>query len=164
MKNGAHPDWQAIKLDYIQNQEMTQESLAKKWRVTTDQVRGRAFREKWARARENYAAAYSERLQQLAIRSDAPKMLMALNTQVLKDSERVRVFLRIRLDEGGLSPVELRCVAAAFAELYRMDRLALGASTDNVAVASTQASQYDNMSEEELLKELRQVRERVAIE
>jgi hypothetical protein len=163
MKNGSHPDWQAIKLDYIQNQEMTQESLAKKWKVTTDQVRGRAFREKWARARENYAAAYSERLVQLSIRSDAPKMLAALNDQVLKDSERVRVILRLKLDDEGITVVELRCVAAAFAELYRMDRLALGASTDNVAVASN-ASRYDSMSEEELLKELQQVRERVAIE
>jgi hypothetical protein len=173
MKAATQPDWAAIRLDYIKNQEMTQESLAEKWGVTPDQVRGRAYREKWAQAREDYSAQYAERLTQLSIRNDAPVMLKALNEKVLKQSEELRVMLNMKLkmrDAQGkivvrpdVSIIELRCACAAFAELFRMDRLALGASTDNVAVASTQSS-YDNMTEEQLVEELRQVRQRVGIQ
>ena len=170
----SQEQWQEIKLDYIRDTTLTQESIAKKYGVTTDQIRGRAFREKWARARENYSAQYAERLQQLSIRKDAPEMLKALNEKQLKQSDELRVMLNMKLKmrdaEGkivvrpGVTIIEIRCAVAAFAELYRMDRLALGASTDNVGAASTSPTNYDSMSEDELLEELRQVRSRVTIQ
>jgi hypothetical protein len=165
--------WEEIRQDYLRDTTLTQSALAEKWGVSYHQVKNKAHREDWARARENYAAQYAERLQQLTIRNDAPKLLQAINDKQLKQCEELRVILNMKLkmqDVSGkvvprpdINIIEVRCAVAAFAEIYRMERLALGASTDNVAVASTSANAYDNMSEEELLAELREVRQRVGL-
>jgi hypothetical protein len=152
---------------------MTQESLAKKWGVSPHAIRGRSYREKWGAAREEFARQYADRLQQLSIRNDAPALIRSLNTKQLRQSDELRVMLNAKLktrDAEGkvvvrpdVSIMEIRCAVAAFAELYRMDRLALGASTDNLAPATSQ-SKYDEMTEEQLLEELKQVRSRFTIQ
>jgi hypothetical protein len=173
MGKASQTDWAKIKLEYCKNSIVTAQQLADQFGVSVFAVRHKIEREKWAAARESYAAQYENRLRNLAIRNDAPQMLQAINDKQLKQCEELRVILNMKLKmqdgSGKVVPrpdvniIEVRCAVAAFAEIYRMERLALGASTDNVAVASTSANAYDNMSEEELLAELREVRQRVGL-
>jgi transposase-like protein len=173
MAHYSQHDWAAIRQDYLQNKEMTQESLAKKWGVSPHAIRGRSYREKWGRAREEFARQYAERLQQLCLRKDAPEMIRALNTKHLQQCDELRymlnVLLKIRDKDGkmvlrpGVTIDQVARAVTAFAEVYRMERLALGASTDNVMTAVA-PNRYDEMSEEELIEELRQVRQRVTIQ
>jgi hypothetical protein len=166
-------NWSAIKQDFCQDPTLSQQQLAAKWGVSYGALRGRCYRDNWPAARESYAAQYAEKLQQLTMRQDAAALIRGLNDKQFKQSDELRVMLNMKLkmrDGQGkivvrpdVSIIELRCACAAFAELFRMDRLALGASTDNVAVASTQ-SRYDDMTEEQLMEELRQVRKRVTIQ
>jgi hypothetical protein len=173
MAKTSQPDWAAIRQDYLQNKEMTQESLAKKWGVSPHAIRGRSYREKWGAAREEYARQYADRLMQQSIRKDAPEMIRALNTKQLAESDELRVMLNMKLkmrDGQGkivvrpdVSLAEIRLACAAFAELFRTDRLALGASTDIHTPGVVSKDRYSEMSEEELLEELKQVRKRVVI-
>jgi hypothetical protein len=173
MGKPAQVEWEKVKLEYCKNSTVTAQQLADQFGVSVYSVRHKIERERWAAARESYSAQYAERLRSLSIRNDAPQMLQAINDKQLKQCEELRVILNMKLKmqdaSGKIVPrpdvniIEVRCAVAAFAEIYRMERLALGASTDNVAVASTSANAYDNMTEEELLAELKEAQQRLGL-
>jgi transposase-like protein len=167
MKPLSQFDWVAIKQDYIEHNHLSQEDIAEKYGCTVDQVRNRAWRDQWARAREDFAQQRSQRLTELSLRKDATVLLRELNDEHLKQSKELRYMLNAKLktrDEHGnivvrptVTVQEIVRAIAGFCELFRMDRLALGASTDNLTPAFPQ-NKYDDMSEDELVAELRRVR------
>jgi hypothetical protein len=161
------PDWVMVQQWYIEHPEATQEDTAKQFGVTYDQVRGRALRGKWAQARGAFAQQRSQRLTEAALRKDAAQLIRELNDEHLKQSKELRYMLNAKLktrDEQGnivvrptVTVQEIVRAIAGFCELFRMDRLALGASTDNLTPAFPQ-NKYDDMSEDDLIAELRRVR------
>jgi hypothetical protein len=160
-------DWRAIKTDYVQNPNLTQKDICEKYDLSWDTMRYHAKREKWGEARSQYAQQYAQQLTVASVPKNALPMLREINEKQLKQNEELRYMLNSKLKTRGLDgkisvrpdvtiPDIARAVAA-FSELYRLDRLALGASTDNVQPA-TMGDRLRDMTDEELDAELERVR------
>ncbi|HMH12113.1 MAG TPA: hypothetical protein VK578_03305 [Edaphobacter sp.] len=97
--------------------------------------------------------------------------LPQLNEQHLRQSEELRYILNSRLKTRGLdgkivvktdvSIPDIARAVMAFGVLFRHDRLALGADTGSLPEPQ---NRFDDMSDEELVEELKRVRARNIIQ
>jgi hypothetical protein len=167
--NAKHVDWQAIKMEFAANSTLTVAELARKYGVPPSTVRWRCWHYDWMQERSDYQAKVATRLTQLATSKDAVAMLRDVNDKQLKQNEELRYMLNSRLKTRGadgkitvksdVSIPDIARAVAAFTELYRCDRLALGASTENLQPAAAR-DRFADMSDEELVEELKRVRAR----
>lgn len=168
MQPAAHLDWVAIKQDYVQNPAESAATLAEKYKVNIYTLRRRLHAEQWTAEREEFAREYAQNLNRSAIVKNAAVVLRDLNDKLLKQNEELRYMLNAKLKTRGadgkiavrtdVTIPDIAKAVAAFSELYRLDRLALGASTDNLAPANTRESRLAEMSDDELDGELKRVR------
>jgi hypothetical protein len=160
-------NWATIKAEYISDPSVSAEQLATKHGLAVSTVRWHATHEKWMQARAEYAETLVKNLSLAAINKNVVSVLREVNDKQLKQNEELRYMLNSKLKTRGLdgkitvrSDVTIPDIARAvmaFAELYRLDRLALGASTDNVQPASV-GDRLRDMTDEELDAELERVR------
>jgi hypothetical protein len=137
-------------------------SLAAKYDVSLHAVQWHAQREAWGDERRVFWRKVSGKLvEKYAIR--AVDLLMERNDEQLRLNDRLRYAMNSRLfaKEGlatqlrpKVSIVDVMRAISGFGEVYRFDRLVLGA--DNMP-APTQRDRFDEMSEAELMAELDRV-------
>ena len=167
--NAKHVDWVAMKLEYAANSALTIAELARKHGIPPSTIRWRIWHYDWMQARADYQAKVAQRLTQLATNKDAVALLRDCNDKQMKQNEELRYMLNSRLKTRGadgkitvksdVSIPDIARAVAAFGELYRLDRLALGASTDNVQPTMPH-DRFADMSDEDLVEELKRVRAR----
>lgn len=168
MPKAANFDWIAMKAEYCQNPHLSKNDLALKHKVNIRTVERRAKADGWADGRREFGEDYARRLSAAAVSHGAVNALRKLNDSQLKQSEELRYMLNARLKtrtpDGKIVPradvtiTDISRAIAGFEALYRLDRLALGASTDNIQPASTRESRLMELSDDELLSELKRVR------
>lgn len=160
-------DWPTIKAEYAMNPHLSVKDIAEKYDLSNRTVSYRSSHDKWMEARLEYQEKYVQHLTTASVPKNALPMLREINEKQLKQNEELRYMLNSKLKTRGLDgkisvrvdvtiPDIARAVMA-FAELYRLDRLALGASTDNVMPA-TMGDRLRDMTDEELEAELERVR------
>ena len=162
-------DWQAIRLDYIGNSAATYLSLAERYGVPERTLRWHAKREHWREERDRHCRKVADKLTAETARA-AEVTIQELNDAHLKRSGQMRALLEHKLVARGpdgrvvpresLSIADIAKAVVAFGELYRLDRIALGAHADS-GRPSWHSSQYDrlrDMSDAELEEELKRVR------
>jgi hypothetical protein len=159
-------DWQKLRQEYIANPTTTYKLLSTKYVVPLRSVAWHGQREKWPLGRANYCIRVDTKLL-LDSAIQAASTVAELNDQHLRRSAELRELLDSRLGTrngaGELVPREELTIAEiakavlAYGWLYRMDRLALGA---DVAQPPTPRDRFAEMSDEELMEELRKVRAR----
>ena len=169
--NSRSADWAALKLEYAHDSTVTTSGMAKKYNMNESTVRYRATKYQWFEARETFSRKLEGKLLDSAASKDAAAMLRDLNTKQMKWNEEMRYainsLLKCRTDDGKvvmrdeISLTDVNRAIASYAELYRLDRLALGASTENVQPA-TARDRIDEMTDAEVIEELQRVRERVS--
>jgi hypothetical protein len=168
MPKAANFDWIAMKAEYCQNPHLSKNDLALKHKVNIRTVERRAKADGWSEGRREFGEDYARRLSAAAVSHGAVNALRKLNDSQLKQSEELRYMLNARLKtrtpDGKIVPradvtiTDISRAIAGFEALYRLDRLALGASTDNIQPASTRESRLMELSDDELLSELKRVR------
>lgn len=168
MPKAANFDWIAMKAEYCQNPHLSKNDLALKHKVNIRTVERRAKADGWGEGRREFGEDYARRLSAAAVSHGAVNALRKLNDSQLKQSEELRYMLNARLKtrtpDGKIVPradvtiTDISRAIAGFEALYRLDRLALGASTDNIQPASTRESRLMELSDDELLSELKRVR------
>lgn len=139
----------------------------KKYNVPLSTIRWHAARYEWNLARCDFQSTVEKKLAESAASKDAAQLLREINRKQLQWDEEMRyainALLKTRNADGKVvlrADVALNDVSraiAGMAELYRLDRLALGASTDNVQPATTR-DRIDEMSDDEVLIELKRLR------
>lgn len=168
MKPSATLDWVSMKADYCQNPHLSYADMSEKYAVSKRTIERRARADEWTDGRRQFADEYARRLSAAAVSHGAVNALRKLNDSQLKQSEELRYMLNARLKtrtpDGKIVPradvtiTDISRAIAGFEALYRLDRLALGASTDNIQPASTRESRLMELSDDELLSELKRVR------
>ena len=166
-------DWNALKTEYIQNPRMTQKQLGEKYGLRYDTVRQQAMKGQWNTARQASAQRYAQEITAMAVGADAVNRIKQCDEKQLKLNEEMRWIitskLKMRDGEGNvivrptLTISDAAKAVSAFVELYRCDRLALGASTENLQPAPTR-DRFAEMTEAELFAELDRVREQPMIQ
>jgi hypothetical protein len=166
-------DWEKLKTEYIQNPRMTQKDIAAKYGLSYDTVRKQASDHDWNSARAASAQRYAQQLTAMAVGKGAVDRIREVDEKQLKLNEEMRYIITSKMKQrDGQGKIVVKpnltisdaCKAvAAFSELYRLDRLALGASTDNVQPAPVR-DRFAEMSEEELFAELDRVRQQPMIQ
>ena len=152
---------------------MTQKQLAEKYGLKYNTVRRQAADHDWNTARGASAQRYAQELTALAVGKDAVNRIRECDEKQLKRNEEMRYIvdstLKMRNNEGkivvrpNLTTSDAAKAVSAFVELYRCDRLALGASTENIQPAPTR-DRFAEMTEAELFAELDRVREQPMIQ
>jgi hypothetical protein len=171
MAYNAKADWVKVKAEYVQDPTVTQDVLAKKFGVTVSALAWHARREKWIAAREEYSRQTASQLTALALKSNVVALLKDANDKQLKLNEELRFIIHSKLkrrDERtgkivvreDVSLTEVVRAVAAFSELYRLDRLALGASTENIQPAVAR-DRFAEFTDEQLDAELERMREKL---
>jgi hypothetical protein len=166
-------DWEKLKIEYIQHPRMTQKQLAEKYGLRYDTVRQQAMKGQWNTARSASAQRYAQELTAMAVGTDAVARIRECDEKQLKRNEEMRYIvdstLKMRDAQGkivirpNLTTTDAARAVSAFVELYRCDRLALGASTENVQPAPTR-DRFAEMTEAELFAELERVRDEPMIQ
>jgi hypothetical protein len=143
--------------------------MSKRHNIPEGTLRWHAHKEQWMVARTNFQAKVEDKLVAAAASKDVVAKLRDINTAQMRWNEEMRYainsLLKVRTEDGKIvlrSDVDLADIQRAIAgmsELYRLDRLALGASTDNVAPATTR-DRIDEMSDDEVMAELHRMRAR----
>ncbi len=169
---GAQGAWLKIKLDYVQGTD-TLEAVAARHNVKLQTAYWHSSREKWAEERLDYQQKLTKSLNALAANKSAASLLKELNDKQLKLNEELRFILHSRLKErepsGKIVPrkdltiPDITRAVAAFSELYRLDRIALGVASDNQP-PSQQRDRFSEMTDDELLGELERVRKEPLIQ
>jgi hypothetical protein len=170
--NSRKIDWVSMKMEYAHDATVTFHGLAKKYNIPCGTVRWHGCRDGWANARWQFQQKVEDKLTEAATSKDVVAKLREINDKQMRWNEEMRhvinSLLKCRNDEGVVvlrEDINLNDVSraiASMAELYRLDRLALGASTDNVQPAITR-DRIDEMSDDEVMEELQRVRARVTI-
>ena len=168
MRHGIKGDWNEIRDDYIQNANATHNSIAAKYKLKLTTVRARAARDKWGPDRIQFQERRHRKLQDAALEKSAPLLLKECNEKQLKWNEEMRWIINSRLKvrdaQGNVVVREDVTINDAYRatltmiELYRCDRLALGASTDNIQPAMPR-DRFAEMSDDELQAELGRLRQ-----
>ncbi len=132
-------------------------------------MRWHSKQDKWGQARAQHAETLAKNLTAAAMGKNVVHALKEINDRQLKQNDELRYMLNAKLKtrdlEGKISVradvtiPDIAKAVAAFSELYRLDRLALGASTDNVMPATT-ADRLSAMTDDEIEAELERVRKR----
>jgi hypothetical protein len=166
-------DWEKLKIEYIQHPRMTQKQLAEKYNIRYDTVRAQAMKGHWNTARIASAQRYAQEITAMAVGKDAVARIREIDEKQLKRNEEMRYIvdstLKIRDAKGvitirpNLTTSDAVKAVSAFIELYRCDRLALGASTENIQPAPMR-DRFAEMSEAELFAELDRVRDEPMIQ
>ncbi|MEN9885464.1 MAG: hypothetical protein RL758_42 [Pseudomonadota bacterium] len=133
------PDWNPIRLAYLHSNK-TLAQVAKEFGVTPEAVEKRCEREGWAKLRRDASEAVgraanekieAKRAEELAQQNDADlRVAKALRGQV------VAAINSAAQNAKPLRPVEIRQLAGAAAEIQKVVRLALGATTENTGVSN----------------------------
>jgi hypothetical protein len=162
----AKRDWAAIQRRYITDQTTSFTSLAAEHSVSRQAIAWHAARESWSAERCRFLAEVGERLVRDGALS-AAEQLRRRNEKQLKANEQLRWLINHRLMyrrpdgsvaiNGDTTILEVCRAVTAHCELYRLDRLVLGASTENVQPAPIH-DRLAEMSEEELQTELKRIR------
>lgn len=130
-------DWGAIRLEYI-NSLITADELAQRHGVKPATLRQRAARGDWNADRHALSKAVTTVTQEAVLISRKTE-LAKFNEDDLKMAKALRglvVRAITRASSGknmSLSPSEIRSLAGTVSEAQRIGRLALGASTENMA-------------------------------
>ena len=156
-----------MKMEYAHNAACTTKEIGSKYNIPESTVRWHAFKEKWNEERAVFQAKVSAKIVESAASKDAVTILRDINKKQLQWNEEMRyainALLKTRNTEGAVvlrADVQLHDVSraiAGMAELYRLDRLALGASTENVQPATTR-DRIDDMTDEQVIAELARLR------
>lgn len=159
-------EWHKVMLDFVQGTDSL-EALAARHGLKYGTVRWHSMREKWYEQRLEHQAKLTQRLNSLAVNKTAMTILRELNEKQIKLNEELRFILNSRLKErdpsGKVVPrkdltiPDITRAVAAFSELYRLDRIALGVASDNQP-PSQQRDRFTDMSDDELMSELERVR------
>jgi hypothetical protein len=130
-------------------------------------VRYHAHHEGWQIERGAFQTKLAASLTEAAVRKDAKQILSERNDQTLKWTAEMRyainALLKVRSDDGSvqlrkeIDMIDVRTAVIAWAELMRMDRLALGAATEHVQPAMVK-DRIDQMSDAEVMAELERLR------
>ena len=168
--NSRNLDWAAMKIEYAHDAKLTISLVAKKYNIPESTVRWHSTKYQWNAARQDFQSKVEGKLIDAVASKDAVAKLKDINTKQLAWNAEMRFvinsLLKARNDEGAVvlrddvTIADAQRAILSMAELYRLDRLALGASTDNVSAATTR-NRIDDMSDEEVLAELERVRSRV---
>ena len=156
-----------MKLEYAHDSSMTFKSMSLKYNVPESTVRWHGTKYQWNEARHEFSTKVEKKLIDSAASKDAVTILRDINKKQLQWNEEMRyainALLKTRNTDGNVvlrADVQLHDVSraiAGMAELYRLDRLALGASTENVQPATTR-DRIDEMTDEQVLAELSRLR------
>ena len=168
MYHRLNVDWNEVRDDYLQDAHSTAKSLAEKYKVNVLSIRARMRRENWGDDRIKYQARRRTKLQDAALEKSAPLLLKECNEKQLKWNEEMRWIINSKLkqrDADGKIVVrqditinDAYRATLTMIELYRCDRLALGASTDNIQPAMPR-DRFAEMSDDELQSELGRLRQ-----
>jgi hypothetical protein len=159
-------DWPALRQEYIGDPASTYRSLASKHRISFKTISWHGRKERWRMERANYSDRVGEKLVTKTV-SRSVETIAGINQRHLQRSAELRAMLNDRLKtrtpdgkvipRPGLSIRDLARAIVGFGLLYRLDRIALG-------VVDSEMPQPRNrlleMSDDELLEELKQVRAR----
>ena len=159
--------------EYMQNPRMTQKDIAEKHGLSYDTVRKQAATHDWNSARSASAQRYAQQVTAMAVGRDAATRVYQADEKQLKLNEEMRYIIMSKLKmrdaqnnvivRPTLTVADTARAVTALVELYRCDRLALGASTENLQPAPMR-DRFAEMSEEELFAELARVREQPMIQ
>jgi hypothetical protein len=168
MQYRVNVDWHEVRDNYISDLHSTHRSLAAKYKLKYNTVCDRSRREHWGQERIQYQARRRAKLQEAALEKSAPLLLKEVNEKQLKWNEEMRWIINSKLKqrdaEGKIvvrSDITINDAYRAtltMIELYRCDRLALGASTDNIQPALPR-DRFAEMSDDELQAELGRLRQ-----
>jgi hypothetical protein len=160
----ARINWQIAMDDFVQNPVATYESVAAKHRVSVRTLERHAQKEGWRTARQAFAWEVREKCVQNRVLS-AAQSLNERSEKQLKTNESLRSILNYRLMirrpngeivvNGDVTVSEVCKAVTAHCELYRCDRLALGA---DVLPATPPPDRFSGWTEEELNAELERIR------
>lgn len=126
-------DWAVLQAEYVQGRETIAE-LALKHGLKEDTVKKQATRNMWGAKRIEFQQTAAARAHELAALERVTD-LISFNRDDLKVARaiRARVARRLGQVEVDIPAAELRQLAAAAEVAQRVGRLALGASTANIA-------------------------------
>jgi hypothetical protein len=163
-------DWATLKATFIQQPTTTCAALAAEHGISRQAVQWHCRREDWVTERCHFLAEVEARLVRVCADS-AAEQLRRRNEEQLRQNEELREILDDRLmyrrpsgvkvAKTDVSIAEVVRAIAAFGELYRCDRLVLGA--DNIQPA-VMRDRFAEMTSEELEEELRRVRAEMPIQ
>ena len=163
-------DWQAIRLEYISDRGGTYRSLAAKYDVPERTLRWHAMKESWRDERVLHRHKIADNLA-VSTANSVLLTVQQLNEHWLQLSNQMRALLEHKLyvrtqDTGeavprdSLSVQQIGHAIAAFGELYKFDRLALGADLAHSAGLCSRCERLEKMSDRELLEQLEKSRAR----
>jgi len=148
-------DWEALKREYAADATATTVSIAKKYSIPRTTVEWHVRRHHWRDERRRYSAKVVEK----SVRTNAEK-LRECNEQHIKESRQLRILLFktiVALDQNGTADLKPKTYASdvaaatrAIVELYKSERLALGASTESVDSTAKVTSKFDGMTLDEM--------------
>lgn len=146
-------DWNIVRLAYVNSNKSLRE-VAEDFGIKSAGIMRRAAREGWDAERQQTSANVSKNAQSL-IMADRTDELAKSNEANIKLARIVRGQVEQYLSEatGLVSAVELCRLVSAIEKAQRIERLALGVSTDNSETSMTvndtnalvQAQNYENM-------------------
>jgi uncharacterized metal-binding protein len=127
-------DWNAVRMAYVQSSKTLAE-VAIEFDINAAGVEKRAHREGWTEERQKMADSVRQ-IATTELVSKRAQDLARLNEDNLRVARAVQAQIGLHLQQAQTSaqPIasrELRQLAGALAEVQKVARLALGASTDN---------------------------------
>jgi len=135
MATKQNADWTAIRLAYI-NSDKGAEELARDFGVTAESIRQRVSRHKWNADRRSVTETVTKTVTE-AVTRDKIDALTAANEANIKVAKALRGAVGKRLFDAqqslidALSPQEMSALARTLEITQKVERLALGASTEN---------------------------------
>jgi hypothetical protein len=156
-------DWATLRLEFATG-NATLRDFARNHNIAERSVQWHAAGEHWQLERERHRVAVADELRNRTLQQTvAAKMptLPEINAEYIAHNREQCTLLEKCVDKlnarDKLDLVAIGRAVAIRAELFRNCRTAVGADT---FVPETPKSRYDNMSDEELMAELREVRAR----
>jgi hypothetical protein len=159
-------NWEPIRLEYIHDGTATYTSLADKYGVSAYTLKWHAERERWRDERKTHCLKVVDKLSASRAAAALPT-IQEVNEQWLKQSKELRYMLDRMLKQRGvdgrtimkpgITSLDLQRCIVSYSVLNKHDRIALGISDDRPPAPELRNA-YDDMSEEDLIAELRRVR------